>query len=123
MRGFTFSLIRIAVVVVGLACASRGASRAAPAGGKKMVGMYIHQHWPYDHPYCARTWTVADYRGYAGALKQLGFNTILIWPMLEIVPDPPTPSDTANLRKIAQVIDALHGLDMRVWIVLCPNIR
>ncbi len=85
--------------------------------------MYIHQHWPYNHPYAARTWTVEDYRGYAGALKKLGVNTFVIWPLLETMPNPLTPSDEANLAKIGSVIDMLHNeLGMRVMITLCPNI-
>ncbi len=85
--------------------------------------MYIHQHWPYNHPYAARTWTLDDYRGYAGALKKLGFNTLVIWPLLETMPDPLTPSDQANLAKIGAVIDMLHNeLGMRVMVTLCPNI-
>ena len=47
------------------------------------VGMYVHQHWPYKHPYAARTWTLEDWRGYADGLKKLGYNTIMIWPLLE----------------------------------------
>src|SRR5579862_4202900 len=91
--------------------------------GSKMVGMYVHQHWPYNHPYCARTWTLDDWRGYADGLTQLGYNAVLIWPMLEIIPAPPTPSDTAALKKISEVIDMLHSdFGMRVWIVLCPNV-
>ncbi len=97
---------------------------AAPtASSEKIVGMYVHQHWPYNRPYCARTWTREDWRGYAGGLTQLGFNTVLIWPMLETIPDPPTPSDIANLQKIHDVIDMLHAdYGIRVWLVLCPNV-
>jgi hypothetical protein len=95
-------------------------SSAQPA---KMVGMYIHQHWPYKRPYCARTWTLADWRGYAGGLKKIGYNTILIWPMLETMPEPLLPSDEANLEKLRKVIDMLHNeLGMRAYIVLCPNV-
>ncbi len=96
----------------------------ASSGSKeKVVGMYIHQHWPYNHPYAARTWTVEDYRGYAGALKKLGVNTLVIWPLLETMPNPLTPSDEANLAKIGSIIDMLHNeLGMRVMITLCPNI-
>src|SRR6187431_651989 len=90
---------------------------------EKMVGMYIHQHWPYNHPYCARTWTVGDWRGYAGGLKKLGYNSVLIWPMLETMPEPLLPSDKANLEKLRKVIDMLHKeLGMRAYIVLCPNV-
>jgi hypothetical protein len=89
-----------------------------------MVGMYVHQHWPYNHPYAARTWTVEDWRGYAQGMKQIGYNTFLIWPMLEIMPDPLTPSDRASLTKLGRVIDMLHNeFGMRVYVVLCPNIR
>jgi hypothetical protein len=85
--------------------------------------MYVHQHWPYKHPYAARTWTIADWRGYADGLRKIGYNTIMIWPMLETMPDPLTPSDQASLEKHAQVIDMLHReLGMHVFVVLCPNI-
>jgi hypothetical protein len=88
-----------------------------------MVGMYVHQHWPYNHPYAARTWTLDDWRGYAGGLSKLGYNAIMIWPMLETMPDPLTPSDRAYLEKTAKVIDMLHGqFGMGVWLALCPNV-
>ncbi len=93
------------------------------SGPAKIIGLYVHQHWPYNHPYAARTWTLDDWRGYAGGLKELGYNTILVWPLLETMPDPLTPSDCANLEKIAVVIDMLHReLRMRVYIALCPNV-
>ena len=88
-----------------------------------VVGMYVHEGWPYNRPYAARAWTLEDWRGFAGGLKQLGYNSIMIWPMLETMPDPLTPSDRASLEKHARVIDMLHNeLGMHVMIVLCPNI-
>jgi hypothetical protein len=102
--------------------ASAGEAKARERRGK-MTGMYIHQHWPYNHPYAARTWTLEDWRGYTGGLKQIGFDTVLIWPMVETIPDPPTPSDLANLEKLRRVIDMLHDEQgMRAYVVLCPNI-
>jgi len=90
---------------------------------RKIIGMYVHQHWPYNHPYAARTWTPEDWRGYADGLKKLGYNTVMIWPVLETMPDPLTPSDRANIEKIARVIDMLHDeFGMRVWLALCPNV-
>ena len=84
--------------------------------------MYVHQHWPYNHPYAARTWTLEDWRGYADGLKRLGYNAVLIWPLLETMPNPLTPSDHANLHKIACVIDMLHEqFGMRVYIALLPK--
>jgi hypothetical protein len=101
---------------------SLSTAEAAPAAGK-LVGMYVHQHWPYRHPYSARTWTFDDWHGYLDGLSRLGFNLVLIWPVLETMPNPPTPSDRANLEKIRRVIDAAHhDFHMRVWIAQCPNV-
>ena len=30
---------------------------------RDVLGMYVHEGWPYNHPYAARTWTVEDWRG------------------------------------------------------------
>lgn len=103
--------------------AAIGPGRVARADtGEKMIGLYIHQHWPYNHPYAARTWTLADWRGFVAGLREIGYNTILIWPMIETMPDPPTPSDAAQLRKLAAVVDAIHDLGMRVYLAICPNV-
>jgi hypothetical protein len=105
-----------------------GSSGSASAAGAEelpgnLVGMYIHQHWPYNYPYAARTWRVEDYRGYCGGLKALGYNSVMIWPMLETMPSPLTKSDRASLKKVAAVIDMLHNeLGMRVYFALCPNV-
>jgi len=97
------------------------AQNTAPS--QKVLGMYMHQHWSYKHPYAVRTWTFEDWQGYVDGLHRLGFNSILIWPMLEIMPEPLTPSDEANLAKIARVIDMVHrDYQMKVSIVLCPNV-
>ena len=90
----------------------------------RMIGLYIHQHWPYSHPYAARTWTLEDWRGWADGLQKLGYNTFLIWPLLETIPEPMTPSDRAYLTKLGKVIEMLHhDFQMRAYLVLCPNIR
>lgn len=88
-----------------------------------IVGMYVHQHWPYHHPYAARTWSLEDWQGYASGLRELGYNTLLIWPVIETMPTPLLPSDRENLEKLGRVIDLLHEqLEMRVYLALCPNV-
>ncbi len=97
--------------------------KEAPLPGG-IVGLYVHQHWPYNHPYAARTWTVEDWRGFADGIHKLGYNTVLVWPMLEIMPDPLTSSDRAFLARMHDVIDMLHSeFGMRVYFCLCPNIH
>jgi hypothetical protein len=94
--------------------------RAEP---QSLLGIYIHQHWSYNHPYAARTWTFEDWRGYAEGLHHLGYNAVMIWPVLETMPDPPTASDLAHIDKIRRVIDMLQNdFGMRVHIAMCPNV-
>lgn len=89
----------------------------------KMIGMYVHQHWSYKHPYAARTWTLEDWHGYLDGIHRLGYNTVMVWPVLETMPNPLTESDKANLGRISKVIDMAHDdFGMRVIITLCPNV-
>jgi hypothetical protein len=122
-RGLVISLAKLAV---GLWVTGMSAGTVVAAADElpgNLVGMYIHQHWPYNYPYAARTWQVEDYRAYCGGLKALGYNSVMIWPMLETMPSPQTRSDRASLKKIAAVIDMLHSeLGMRVYFALCPNV-
>jgi hypothetical protein len=106
-----------------LALSMQRPTRGDPQMLERMTGLYVHQHWPYHHPYAARTWSLTDWRGYASGLRVLGFDTILVWPVLETMPDPPLDSDRGNLARMAAVIDLLHqDLGMRVYLALCPNV-
>ena len=88
----------------------------------KWLGIYVHMHWGYKHPYAARTWTLDDWRAYLGGLTALGYNLLQIWPMVDTMPLPLTASDQAHLTKIGRVIDLAHDeFDMPVWIVLSAN--
>lgn len=75
---------------------------------KPFLGMYVHMHWGYAHPYAARTWSLEDWRAYATGLAGLGYNLIMVWPLTETMPDPPTPSDVAHLEKLGRVITMLQ---------------
>jgi hypothetical protein len=90
---------------------------------KSMLGMYVHMHWGYGHPYAARTWSLEDWRSYAGGLAELGYTGIMLWPMVETMPDPLTPSDVAHLEKIQRVIDLLHDeFGMQVIVTMGLNV-
>lgn len=73
----TKRLSALGKVMAALASGYSAAAADTPPGA--LVGMYIHQHWPYNYPYAARTWLVEDYRGYCGALKALGYNCQNVW--------------------------------------------
>jgi len=88
----------------------------------KLLGMYIHMHWGYNHPYAARTWRLDDWRAYLSGITGLGYNLLQIWPMVDSMPLPLTASDKAHLAKMRQVIDLAHReFGMTVWVVLCAN--
>src|SRR5512141_823087 len=88
-----------------------------------MLGMYVHTHWGYNHPYAARTWTLADWRGYLSGLQKLGYNLVMFWPLVDSMPAHPTPSDQAFLERTAQVIDLAHAqFGMKFLITLGPNV-
>jgi hypothetical protein len=94
-----------------------------PAASSNILGMYVHEGWPYKHPYAARTWTVDDWRGYADGLKKLGYNLMVIWPALETMPEPLTRNDQACLERTAKVLDVLHReFGMLAFLTLCPNV-
>lgn len=89
----------------------------------KIVGMYVHEGWPYNHPYAARTWNESDWRGYASGLSSLGYNTIMIWPALETMPNPLKSSDRRHLETTTRVVDILQQeFGFRVYITFCPNV-
>jgi hypothetical protein len=96
-------------------------AQASKTNGK-IFGMYVHQGWVYRNPYSPRAWTLDNWRGYVDGLQRLGYNTILVWPVLDTMPDPPTDSDNASIERTAAVIEMLHARGMKAYIVLCANI-
>jgi hypothetical protein len=109
----------VAAPMLRAASASQPATRpvSAPA-----LGMYVHTHWSYNHPYCARTWSEADWRGYLTGLQALGYDTVMFWPLLDCMPPEPNASDRAFLEKIGRVIRlAKDTFGMKFIIVACPN--
>jgi len=88
-----------------------------------LVGMYVHTHWGYRHPYAARTWSLHDWEGYLEGISQLGYDMVMVWPQLDCMPPYPTASDRAGLETIAGMIDIAHDrFDMRVAISVCANV-
>ena len=87
-----------------------------------MLGMYVHTHWNYNHPYAARTWSESDWCGYLAGLAHLGYDAVMFWPLLDAMPAAPNASDRRFLAKVARVIDMAHDdFGMRFLVVACPN--
>ena len=88
---------------------------------ERLLGMYVHMHWGYNHPYAARTWTLDDWEHYFSGLKALGYNLVQIWQMIDTMPIPLTESDRQHLYKIRKVITLAHKLGMTVYIGASAN--
>jgi len=85
-------------------------------------GMYAHLHWAYNHPYALRSWHREDWERYLDLLTHLGFNTVQIWPMMELLPHPLSAEDRAYLERYAAIVDYAHNeRGMKVFIGSCPN--
>ena len=87
----------------------------------KLIGMYVLMMWGYNYPYAARTWQLKDWSAYLEGLRALGYNLVQIWPFVDAIPVPMTPSDRALLATLRQVIDVAHELGMTVYIGSCAN--
>lgn len=84
--------------------------------------MYAHLHWAYHHPYALRSWRIDDWKRYIDLLTHLGFNTIQIWPMMELLPHPLSVEDRAYLQRYAEIVEYAHTeRGMKVFIGSCPN--
>ncbi len=115
------NIILVSFLLIGCLQAIRAQSNNQQSS-KKIISMYVHQHWSYNHPYSARTWTLEDWKGYLEGLSALGYNTVFIWAVMETMPVPQTPSDSAYVEKMVKVIDFAHSINMRVFFPICPNI-
>ena len=87
----------------------------------KLIGIYVLMMWAYNYPYAARTWRLKDWSAYLEGLRALGYNLVQIWPFVDAIPVPMTPSDRALLATLRQVIDVAHELGMTVYIGSCAN--
>lgn len=85
-------------------------------------GIYVHTHWSYRHPYAARTWSLQDWGGLIDALDRIGYTLLQIWPMIDTMPVPPTPSDREHLGKIRNVIRLAHDRGFTVVIGAGANV-
>jgi hypothetical protein len=87
------------------------------------LGMYVHTHWSYRHPYAASTWSPDDWRGYLTGLRALGYDQLMFWPLCDAMPAQLTASDRALLARTAHAIAiAQRELGMRFILTLGANV-
>jgi hypothetical protein len=85
-----------------------------------MLGFYVHTHWGYNNPYAARSWTLNDWDNYLSGLKGLGYDALMIWPLLDSMPLADTESDIAWLKLVGSAID-LARTKYGFYTIACIN--
>lgn len=104
-----------------------GTDTTATAGFERR-GFYLHGCWAFNHPFAVRTWKREDYQGMFRLLKRLGFNTVMLWPVLEAVPAPLTEADRQAVAAYRPIIEDARKSGLECWLTQCvvtsrPEIR
>lgn len=87
-----------------------------------LLGMYVHTHWGYNRPYAARSWRLEEWERYLEGLHGLGYDAVMVWPQVGVMPFQPTASDREWLALLGRVIDLAHGrFGMKVIVTETPN--
>ncbi len=118
-RGF---LARVILAMVVLAAPlSRAMAVDAPATKPAFQrrGFYLHGCWKYDYPFAVRSWKPADYHNMFQLLKQLGFNTVMMWPVLEAVPAPLSRADRDAVRAFRPIVEDARQCGLEAWLTVC----
>jgi hypothetical protein len=85
-------------------------------------GFYLHGAWKYNYPFAVRSWKPADYHNMFQLLKQLGFNTVMLWPGVEAIPMPISRVDREALQTFRPIIGDARKCGLETWLTTCPNV-
>jgi len=110
------------LIFSALACAARGTDRDPAAAGKpgfQHRGFYLHGCWTFNYPFAVRTWKRADYQSMFRLLRQLGFDTVMLWPVLEAVPPPLSTADREAVRQFRPILEDAQKAGLECWLTQC----
>ena len=107
------------VPVAGGAEAAPPKDASATKSAFQRRGFYLHGCWKYNYPFAVRSWKPADYHDMFLLLRQLGFNTVMMWPVLEAVPMPLSDADREAVRTFRPIIEDARQCGLETWLTLC----
>jgi len=125
------AMLRAGICGIGallLACtAARTFAAEAPKQppGFQHCGLYLHACWLYKYPFATRTWNREDYDHMFRLLKILGYDRVMLWPMLEAIPAPMSAEDAEALRAYRNLIEDAHRDGLECWLTqsICTTDR
>lgn len=115
-------LILAMAALAGPVSAASGEDGATTKPAFQRRGFYLHACWKYNYPFAVRSWQRADYQNFFRLLKRLGFNTVMLWPVLEAVPAPLSPADREAVRAFRPIIDDARKCGLEVWLTQCAAV-
>ena len=120
-------IVSITTAVLLACIAAQGFSAEAPKGapGFKHCGLYVHGCWLYNYPFATHSWNRQDYDHMFRLLKTLGYDRVMLWPMLEGIPMPMSAEDAAALREYRNIIEDAHQEGLQCWLTqsICTTDR
>ena len=75
-----------------------------------------------QYPFSVRTWSRADYDQMFHLLKRLGFDTVMLWPVVEAIPMPLSDADARAVRGFRSTITDAQHAGLECWLVYCPAV-
>lgn len=116
-------LLTLAVwILAGSASSVLAGDAAAATPGFQRRGFYLHAYWQYNYPFAVRSWQPADYHNMFQLLKRLGFNTVMLWPVLEAVPAPLSRADREAVQAFRPIIEDARRCGLETWLSLAAGI-
>src|SRR5262249_44223745 len=116
--------ILIAVFALVLGNFAKGeknfSAHSAPEQSRPRLGFYLHAGWNYEYPFAVHSWRTADYSNMFQLLKDLGFDTAMLWPLVETIPIPLSSADEKALHDYRSIIDAARKAGVECWLTFCP---
>ncbi len=120
LQAFAVLPIAFAVTCTALPSSAGDASApAAPARGFEHRGFYLHGCWKYNYPFAVRSWQREDYDAMFRLLRRLGFDRVMLWPVLEAVPAPLSEQDARAVRAFRPIIDDARQAGLECWLTQC----
>ncbi len=100
-------------------------ARGCSTPGFQHCGLYVHACWLYNYPFATHRWSHEDYDHMFRLLKLLGYDRVMLWPMMEGIPMPMSAEDAGALRDYRKIIEDAHQAGLECWLTqsLCTTDR
>jgi len=107
---------------VSFAAAENGPAQNHGATNQTHLGFYLHAGWNYDYPFAAHSWQRTDYADMFHFLKELGYDRVMLWPLIETIPPPLSTADARDLHEYRKIVTEAQRAHLECWLVFCANL-